>query len=255
MTDTEYEHLFGFAGFDRLDESLSNLANLAETESWESSEFKDKAHPLLHQYIVYTYKKLSEESKIMFSDDNEYSCFNTGLVTHLQEDIFALFHRNLKPGGSPWFFKDWFKEGEWELNRFNNVPQVAEYFDNTIELVYDSRADLRVQMDHIIQENRDRYPAEFSKLDDYQLSIALKGAIEQAKKRVRRNYKVAVPQYFNGRIQLLLPLCLSSPSKADLALVVERTGNHYRASTVLSLAQAYGNARLLAKPDKEWLVP
>jgi len=35
------------------------------------------------------------------------------------------------------------------------------------------------------------------------------------------NYKIAVPQYYDGKIQLLLPLCLTSGSpNPDLALVV-----------------------------------
>lgn len=58
---------------------------------------------------------------------------------------------------------------------------------------------------------------------------------------------------FFQQIQLLLPLCLTSKTDADLALVVERGNNVYRASTCLTLDMAINNARLIAKPDDEWL--
>lgn len=74
------------------------------------------------------------------------------------------------------------------------------------------------------------------------------------KKRVSENYKLAIPQYFDGKIQLLLPLCLQSDSKPDLALVVTKVGNYYQGHTCLTLDMAYNNARLIAKPESNWLV-
>lgn len=85
--------------------------------------------------------------------------------------------------------------------------------------------------------------------------MILRGAIENARERVRRNYKAAVPQYYQGRVQLLLPLCLAAPGSADLALVVERLEGFYRGSTCLTLDMAYNNARQLARPDRDWLQP
>mgnify|MGYP003591834856 FL=1 len=80
-------------------------------------------------------------------------------------------------------------------------------------------------------------------------------ALELATKRARRNYKTAIPHYYDNKIQFLLPLCMTSKIDADLALVVNRDENSYIAHTVLSLDQAFNNARLLAKPDREWLTP
>lgn len=76
------------------------------------------------------------------------------------------------------------------------------------------------------------------------------------------NWKTAVPQYYfghsgrgQGYIQLLLPLCLMQPDRADLALVVDkvRSESRYRAHTVLTLSMAYKNARLIARPYSDWL--
>ena len=92
-------------------------------------------------------------------------------------------------------------------------------------------------------------------MDDFALQTVLKGAIDNAKQRIRRSYKTAIPQYYRGKIQLLFPLCLSNPQRADLALVVERHETFYRASTCLTLEMAYNNARQLARPDRDWLQP
>ena len=76
------------------------------------------------------------------------------------------------------------------------------------------------------------------------------------KLKVSANYKLAVPQYFNGKIQLLLPLCLNDGVTPDLALVVTKndSGNFYQGHTCLTMDMAYSNARLIAKPTTNWLL-
>ena len=123
-------------------------------------------------------------------------------------------------------------------------------------MLYDARYPLRVNYDHIIDENQERFPAPYTEMEDvHPIRIAFQGAIDHALKRVRRNYKAAVPQFYQGRLQLLLPICMTNPSVADLALAVERQQDVYRAATCLTLEMAYSNARLLARPDTEWLRP
>ncbi len=90
-------------------------------------------------------------------------------------------------------------------------------------------------------------------MDEYALQTFLKGAIDNAKERVRRNYNTAIPQYYRGQIQLLLPLCLGNPQGAHLALVAERHTTFYHASTCLTLDMAYNNARQITKPDQAYL--
>jgi hypothetical protein len=90
---------------------------------------------------------------------------------------------------------------------------------------------------------------------DYGVQTIVKGAIENAMERVKRNYKTAIPFFHRGKIQLLLPLCLKDPTIADIVIVVQKHTNFYRASTCLTLDIAYNNARLLARLDKDWLLP
>lgn len=84
----------------------------------------------------------------------------------------------------------------------------------------------------------------------------IKDSIELAKKRVSRNYKTAIPSYYPKRntMSLMLPLCLTDEETTDIALVVEQmpSGN-YQGQTILTLGQAYIDARLLCQLNSEWL--
>lgn len=251
------EDLWDFAFFPERDGRLQELANLAEPEDW-SYKYTATEHeyPVLYNYVRYTYRRLAEENKLALSENGQFCCFNLGLVTPNQEALYASFEVNRREDAQPWYFKGWFRRGEWELTRFPELPDLAHYFDDPSCLVFDARKDFRVNIEHIIGETpRERFPEPYRSMEGYALQTVVKGAIDNAKERVRRSYKTAIPQYYRGQVQMLLPLCLSSPQRADLALVVERHSTFYRASTCLTLDMAYNNARQLARPDRDWLQP
>lgn len=84
----------------------------------------------------------------------------------------------------------------------------------------------------------------------------LDDAVKMAEKRAEWNYKTAIPMYYptNKKMSFLLPLCLLEEGIADAALVVERCDNgNYIGQTILPLALAYSNSRLITKPDRDWL--
>ena len=101
---------------------------------------------------------------------------------------------------------------------FVELPQRVNYFSDPAELIYDPKIRLAINYQHIIEDNLERFPEELRVTP--MLAPLLQSAIEMAKKRVARNYKTAIPQYYEGKIQLLLPICLRTPEKADLALVI-----------------------------------
>ena len=97
---------------------------------------------------------------------------------------------------------------------------------------------------------------------DNELFIRIKAQMERAVRmgvqRAIWNYKTAIPVYFPARDALswLLPLALTPGSQADVALVVERFPNgNLEGHTVLDLDMAYTNARLVSKPESDWLSP
>lgn len=250
------DDLFDFAFLRDWNEELAKLAEEAEQEDWGYHHVAStSSFPVLSNYLKYTYKRVAEEGKITVSPDCQFACFNTGLVTAGQEPIFASFKTNRNVGQQPWVLSGWYRKGKWELNAFSELPDLAHYFDDPTCLVLDTRKDFRVNVEHIIEDNKDRFPEPYKSMSNYQLSTFLNGAIANAREKVRRNYKAAIPQYYGGKVQLLLPLCLADPQRADLALVVERHEYFYRAATCLPLDWAYNNARQLAKPDRDWLQP
>lgn len=251
------EHFRDFVFMPKFDENIEFLSSLAEPEDWDyKSTDSYHSRPILRNYLTYTYRRVAEEKKIAITTDEEFACWNTGLITKKQEPVFILFEKNKLPDiNSYWHFWKFCRKGEWDLNKFPTLPEMAHYFDDPSVLVFDTRKELRVNVEHIIEDNLTRFPAELQKMNPFGLQNLVKGAIDTAKERVKRNYKTAIPQYYQGSIQLLLPLTLLDPAKADLALVVERFTDFYRGATCLTLDMAYNNARQLARPDRDWLVP
>jgi len=246
-----------FAMMPKFAENIESLAALAEQEDWDYRN-TPSAHPrpVLRNYLTYTYQRVAEEQKIAITQDQDHCCWNTGLISATQEPIFALFGRNqLSEVQSYWHFWRFARKAERDMTRFPQLPEMAHYFDDPSVLVFDTRKELRVNVDHIVADNIARFPPALQGMNPFGLQNLIKGAIDSAKERVRRNYKIAIPQYYQGQVQILLPLSLTDGSQADLALVVDRFPDFYRAATCLTLDMAYNNARQLARPDRDWLVP
>ena len=255
--------LFKFAFFPNYDSAITFLADtLADKEAWDFSDSATKNNSILKNYLEFTFRKLQQEKKIAFTTDNKYACFNTGLVTENLEDIFAFFEEYKSPKKgltTPFFFKAFLKKSDNNIlrNFSHSIPDVANFFDKPELLIFNPKCDLIPDLDHIIGDNLGRFPMHLQGADDAELRRQLVGAIDEVKKKVRSNYKIAVPQYYDSKIQLLLPLCLTSGSpNPDLALVIHKLNDTtYTARTCLTLKMAYNNARLIVKPQSNWLKP
>jgi cold shock CspA family protein len=178
---------------------------------------------------------------------------------------------------------------------FDPTPEPPQYFKNPRDLIYDPDATLLPRYDHIIYDGvaRNRFPKRFLQdntpkdidwrdPDDLELASQkdyltrfvdcikadarcnrdikrrIDDAIELAIKRARWNFKTAIPNYFptKNNMSLLLPLALVDDEKVDIALVAERTpAGGYSGETVLKLSWAYEHARLVCRPDSDWLSP
>jgi len=255
------EDLFDFAYIPNFHTTIEKLSQMAEDEDWGYHVLPsiDTNYPILENYTKHTYQRIAVEKKVAYSKDKKYCCFDLGLLTRSQrEPIYVLFTENSDPNYKTyWQFHKYFRRGEADARYFVKLPEMAFYWEDPSKLIFDPRKELNVNYEHIIQDNKSRFPTPYNQMDDYKLSNYIKGCIESVKEKLKRNYKIAVPQYFltSGTIQLLIPLCLASPDKADLAIVVEDYGDMYRAATCLPLDLAINNARLLARPDRDWLNP
>lgn len=218
----------------------NKLAQLTLDECWSNETYPDNG--ILTNYIVKTYERLHSERKIIFGTN--YALFNTGLYTKYYEEIYAYQTRS-----------DILFLTAYELSSIGITerPDRANYFSKPELLIFDWHYPIDIQYKHILDDerNKERLPKEF--LQSNNMINILNGAIETMKKRVSCNYRLAIPQYYDGKIQLLLPLCLMSDSKPDVAIAVTRKENCYQGHTCLTLEMAYNNARVITKPESNWL--
>lgn len=176
---------------------------------------------------------------------------------------------------------------------FAPLPPPAHYFSSMHDMLLDTSQEIHVDYEHVILDGveRDRFPFEFlvqfsprgfdlidyRKLpspereeylkrlrgaidNDLRCTRMIKNRLEDAKvlaeKRTRWNFKTAIPQYYPrlNIMSLLLPLALVDDEKVDISLVVTRNpSGSYQGRTVLPLNLAYMNARLVCRPDSDWL--
>lgn len=252
---------FSFCFLPDYTQHIENLVSLARPERWDYlRDTQDVPHQVLVNYINHTFMRLCELHETFpeagyICESNEYFCFDTGLFTKNFEPIYALLTPNASGYTAKWKLKGFYKKSAFELRRVPKLPIRASYFDNFEDLVYDTRLDLRINIDHILDDERNklRIPECYRNLPNLPM-LFLGSALEYAKVRIKENYKAAVPQYFNGQIQFLIPISLGDPSVVDLSLAVGKDGGIYTGRTCLTLDMAYNNARLIAKPESDWLV-
>ena len=259
-----------FANFQDLRQSLGSLKQLAEAENWDYLGNPTKGTPVLFSYFNQTCQRVVNQNKVAkgksSKDGKEYAYFNTCLVTPQQDEIFAYYIKNagftvLKEWGiqePEWMFLEFNTEQSVYRRYFTEVPEIATYFSEAevADLIFDTRTPIIPDRDHLLKRKLRIESERIRNLDDDAFIEEIKDAIELAKRRIKRNYKTAIPHFYDNRIQFLLPLCFrSNKALAVAALVVNKNENIHEAHTILSLDQAYNNARLLAKPDREWLNP
>lgn len=233
---------------------IQKLADKAIPEKWSFENKNDNY--ILKNYLKYTFNKLQEENKIIETDT--YCVFDTGLFSEYYAPIYAFgeLHKNPSENTAKWFFKG-FKD-KYELGALDIIerfPERADYFSDPSSLVFNWHLDVNINYKHILDDLRtlERLP-ESIKNSDMQMET-LEGVINNAVKRVIVNYKLAVPHYYCNKIQLMIPLYFGKSDKPDVALVLDRMkGNYYQATTCLSMDMDYMDARIIAKPESNWLM-
>lgn len=245
--------LYRFAYVGNKEEQIDyfkELANLAEDEVWHSKKGVED-YDILNNYITYTFDKAVKDDLVLISDDQEYAAFNTGLLTKNGEDILCMFNRFHKSDKYWMHIQGFKKESDWDfLSRFKEKPKVVTYFSNPDKLYFNPSLEIVKNMDHILEDNLSRFPKEMQEKGKEYISALMLSALNLTLKRCQRNYRIAVPQYYNDKITYLLPIQLD---QTKMALAVEEVNGWYRVNTIFTLEMAYKNARLLMKPEADWL--
>ena len=281
--------IFEYAKIADWEARLTTLSGIAEPENWNYVAIPSKSQvPILDSYIRYTFDRAYDQQKVVEAEN--CACFNTGLITVNQQEIYGLFtvsetfdaSRPLGPDNQKWWLKNWVKSGDFALGAFRELPDLVDYWSDPSVIVFDPKLEIDHNLEHILRDNLNRFPMELGgKVDEKgrptdlngeageehepnaenvpEAAIplatrnAFDGAIRHSIKLAKRSYRIAIPQFYRNKIQLLLPIYLRTPNKPDLALTLEKSGGWYRAATVLYPDWAYRHARLLSRPNSEWL--
>jgi hypothetical protein len=251
-------------------EWCAELAGVALPEVWDDDG--SGRHPILFNYFKYYARRALEERiwiEATAPGGTRFSDLDTGLLSRHFEPFYAVFEANRDPDRQPWVHQEWASPASPRLRDFDRSElRRALFFTDPAEAVFDPRLPVLPNLEHILDDNVDRYPGELQ-TNAYLRKATLEHAIDVASAKARTNWRLAAPQFYwphngqSGRIQLLLPLSLTNPDQVDLALVVDRypayaddpavEGSVYRAYTVLPLEWAYRNARLVTRPEAYWL--
>lgn len=113
------------------------------------------------------------------------------------------------------------------------------------------------RLNHIIRERRGRFGDRYKDLTDDVLSDKIRSAIRKSVRIAQRDYKYVVPMYNleAHKIQYLMPLHFdrSIDEAPELTLVIGEKNGFWCVYTILDTDDAYDNARLLCRPDTNWL--
>jgi len=259
--------LFDFAYVPGWYWQLDCLAEMALPEPWRFREPVDSTKnldtPILERYIHSIFKKQAidfnsegdpAEAARHFHVENEFCCFHTGLYTGRYKAVYACFDRNKKPASMRgWYFRGFADEMSPWLKYVSPLPERPSYHMAQYGVNYNPEWPIRVNIDHILgdAENVSRLPAAIR--EAHNLPLLLETAVELARRRAVVEPGIVVPQGYQGRVQYLLPVCLTDMERPDLAMTLTIMDGYYLGNTCLTLEMAYLNARLLARPVAPWL--
>jgi hypothetical protein len=275
--DTAFAHFYAIGG--DYDEPFRLIARqtMDGPDAWgfQQDRFKQKygeaGLPKLRNYLNYTFRRLvdleNERPGEFFvrSNDGFWICFNTGLQNVHGADLIAIFELYKPiPGAPPRVVPDWVFKGCYTpsdsryRDRFgSSVPALAWYSNDSRDYVFDTSYHLeRDVFDHLFERAKER--AGMPAASDEVVRNYLRGALENLIPKIQRNYKVAIPVWYveEKRMQMLLPFYSASGTDVSCFLV-ERvdSSRRYCLKTIFDLDQAYFSARLITRPDKDWLNP
>ena len=276
--DSAFAHFYPIR--DDYDEPFKIVARqtLDGIDAWyfHQDKFKNKypntAVPKLKNYLNYTFRRLieleaSEPGRyFVCSADGEWIAFNTGLQNQHGADLLAIFQQyKPRPGIPARVVPDWVFKGCYAPNdrayrdKFGPfAPDIAWYSRDSRDYVFDTSYRLeRDVFDHLFERAKER--SGLPHASDEVVRNYLRGALENLVPKICRNYKVAIPVWYveEKRMQLLLPFVSASDANEVSCFLVDRDDAicSYQLKTIFDLDQAYFSARLITRPDKEWLDP
>lgn len=249
QNEQDIENFAHFLGY--LNGVLDDLSVKADKEKW------GKENNILKSYIKEYFKVIysNKEKYFVLSKDTKYLCFNTGLLTPFCSDIYAIFSKNTSEKKNKywkeWYFKEWATSSQSQ-KVFAKLPPYHNFLQSKEDVIFNPDYEITYNVEHILEENKERFPESFKNIDEFNKVTQLSGTLELTKRKISRNHRIAVPQYYNNELGFFLPMYFPNEEK-PIALAVAKKNNKYHVNTCLTLDMAYKNARVVGKVESSWL--
>jgi len=231
-------------------------------ESWLN---KDNKLSRLFNYIIHLTTKVLLETNttyIQFNQKKDRIMFNSRLLNKYGNYIII----SCKRRGQEYFSYKVIKSADDAVKlgfnaEFNIAP--ISFFSSLSQVVFsgtidDFDANNVYKLNHIIEERRDRLPESMREMSSIDISMRLTASINMALKIAMTDYKFIVPIYGVSarRIQFLIPVYSSFDGEGppECAIIIDKNAHgQWETKTVLDLEMAYSHARLITRPDQNWL--
>lgn len=277
--------------------AIPQLAKLADKEDWSlKTDWPPKTDPYggLEYYLKSVYEHLLQEKKAKEKKgedqrvfvtpvaDKDAIVFCTGLVTPISDGAHYIYAYCSNPDENGVCQQvEWLTRYDPRLSfeddsKNHGLPYPPNWVSQPERLLFDYRHgsinenQIAFLYPHIFVNLRERLPKSVRdwfndqfrsyEEDEDKFKKYLHGAWRKTRKILQKSFKVAIPTYYRGKIQLLVPLYLdgNNENEASVALVVALNENKekkcwYFCPTCLSLDMARVDSRVITRIDDTWL--
>lgn len=253
--------LFAFAICDNWGDKLAKLAEIAFEEKWcflsPTKTVKNADYQILEQYIFRTFRRRAtaynttpaEVSKTHFLISSKFACFHTGLYSRDLRGIYAYFEPAGVPGLRSWFFVGWVPNTSNTLQRIRDLPKDIRPESKPFHPEYEIRPNLT----HVLSSTERLARLPESVRNAWNLPLLIETAVERSRRMaITDSLLVADGLKYDGPSKLL-PLYLTRPDRPDCVMYLEESDGFYLGSTILTLEQAYYDAREHGRVAVDWL--
>jgi hypothetical protein len=244
-------YLFQFAFVPPQSNWLEQIARAAVPEQWG----KDNSY--LQTYCEANFEIAYDQNLIYTDPQERVAVWRVGHLTTAEgTPIYALFVKNRNENRQPYVLKT----VKWSYNLVVNYSVDRDAPEEKIPVPsppkepnykipdYQQSYKIEYNWDHFLQEHKTRMEERLPGISERVLYLSIFGAVELSH-RLYRLY--AVPQYYKGRYQYLLPLYITHDNHSGrpdlIATLDEDADRHvYFVRTLLPPEWAYPNARAIA---------
>lgn len=253
--------MFAFAICDNWGEKLAKLAEMAFEEKWRFLHpvklVKHADYQILESYILRTFwhrataynTTPAEVSRKHFIINTKFACFHTGLYSRDLKSIYAYFEPAAVPGPRSWFFVGWVTDTSETLQRIRDLPKDVR----TEKEPFHPEYEIRPNLTHVLTSTERLARLPESVRNAWNLPLLIETAVERSRRMAIADRLLVADGTSMGKQTKLLPLYLTKPDRPDAAMFLEEADGFYLGSTILTLEQAYFDARVAGRVSVDWL--